>query len=320
MSGPIPVRPQEPRWWVSVDGQMEGPYGQAYIIACLNAGQITASALLCLEGATQWQPISAWPQFMVANPPQPPPKAETPFSFANNSVFQLDKTKPRRAVPMWSYWAFLILGFLVFSGVAAVLRTPDPKPLSGQQRQPLQPKTGSDHPAPVEPSVKSKQPAEYGFPIAESFTPVGSWVCERQTYRDEAKGVLIHLKLQFAKDGTYVLTKTFSGAGVDGNPEEQATGRWELSGKNLSLASPITLPQWIRTVKIEQQGLGGSAEHPSLNFKIAGHTWAFRRESKTPRIKYNFGLPPLDPVQLEPDSLDKYGPNYSDRVGILQTW
>lgn len=115
MSGPIPVRPQEPRWWVSVNGQVEGPYGEAYIIACLNAGQIPGFALLCLEGATQWQPLSAWPQFMVASPPPPPPQ---PFSFVHTeSAPRISSTtssalpdRVKTAITYARFWSPMVWG------------------------------------------------------------------------------------------------------------------------------------------------------------------------------------------------------------------
>jgi hypothetical protein len=114
MSGPIPVRPQEPRWWVSVNGQVEGPYGEAYIIACLNAGQIPAGALLCLEGATQWQPLSAWPQFTAAGTTPPPSQ----FSFtqvdsaprisASSSTTPPDRVKT--AITYARFWSPVVFG------------------------------------------------------------------------------------------------------------------------------------------------------------------------------------------------------------------
>ena len=60
---PVSSPPPVPRWWVSVNSETEGPHSQAYIAACLSAGQIPATALLCLEGDQRWQPVSSWQQF-----------------------------------------------------------------------------------------------------------------------------------------------------------------------------------------------------------------------------------------------------------------
>ena len=58
--------PPVPRWWMSIDGNPAGPFDESYILACLNGGQVPASALICLEGSQQWQPLSSWPGFARA--------------------------------------------------------------------------------------------------------------------------------------------------------------------------------------------------------------------------------------------------------------
>lgn len=62
--------PPPPRWWVTSNGKTEGPFGEAYISACAANGRLPAATLLCLEGTSQWSPITNWPQFsgFVASP------------------------------------------------------------------------------------------------------------------------------------------------------------------------------------------------------------------------------------------------------------
>lgn len=62
-----------PRWWLLIDGRPEGPHGQAYILACLNAAQLRGDTLACLDGGQDWRPLSSWPQFAAFPPPLPAP-------------------------------------------------------------------------------------------------------------------------------------------------------------------------------------------------------------------------------------------------------
>ena len=65
------------RWWLASNGKTSGPHAEAYVIAGLKAGQISATILACPEHATIWQPVAAWPQFAGAlyqpAAPTPPP-------------------------------------------------------------------------------------------------------------------------------------------------------------------------------------------------------------------------------------------------------
>lgn len=80
-----PPSPPEPRWWMFVNGQTQGPFNRATVQVYLASGQIHSSALLCLEGNSQWLPLSSWPQFTqhVSQPPTgpapPPPPLQLVF-------------------------------------------------------------------------------------------------------------------------------------------------------------------------------------------------------------------------------------------------
>ena len=243
-----------------------------------------------------------------APPPPPPPTAtQTPFSVSRPSDFRLDKSKPPRRVPMWSFWTFLFLGFAAYRVIVGLNRE------AGNQRteQPQRPAKAPQLPRSADRQKQQSEQPTFGFPVAKSFEVSGKWVCERQTYRGDSPDILVKMTLDMSRDGTFQLNKLFTDS-AGGTKSEVLDGKWERYGNDVSLEHPVRLPDWIHEVKIEQQGLGGTAENPALHFKIAGHAWAFRKESERPRTKYNFGLPPLEPLE--------YIPNNIDSTGRLQAW
>jgi hypothetical protein len=106
---PVPVPPPpppEPRWWVSVNGQTQGPFNQAYLQPYLASGQIHSSALLCLEGNSQWLPLMSWPQFTqhvpphAPQPPAPPPSPPQLISQPSPPIPRFSTSHSHRTVAL----------------------------------------------------------------------------------------------------------------------------------------------------------------------------------------------------------------------------
>lgn len=69
------------RWWVSLDGKVDGPRSQAYILMGLQSGQLPIGVQVCPEGDTEWKQAVDCPEFVTSSPatstlpPLPPPQA-----------------------------------------------------------------------------------------------------------------------------------------------------------------------------------------------------------------------------------------------------
>ncbi len=60
------------KWWLNIGDTVDGPRGEAYIVAAIQSGHISVQTMACIEGETDWCPISSWPEF-ASNPYVPPP-------------------------------------------------------------------------------------------------------------------------------------------------------------------------------------------------------------------------------------------------------
>lgn len=58
----------QPRWWIAVNDEAVGPYGEAYVYAALEGAQLPMATLLCPVGGEQWKPVAEWPQFARIQP------------------------------------------------------------------------------------------------------------------------------------------------------------------------------------------------------------------------------------------------------------
>ena len=97
------TNPSLPRWWLSLDGDADGPHSYAYIVACLKAGQINPSALACPEGSQQWKTLQEWPQFTAVLPKPAEAYNEPPLHFGGKE--QADKASPaNRRLPNMAHW------------------------------------------------------------------------------------------------------------------------------------------------------------------------------------------------------------------------
>ena len=66
------------RWWLSLQGKVDGPRSQVYVMTALQTGQLASSVQACPEGATEWRPLGSWPEFQayvssIPNSPHPSP-------------------------------------------------------------------------------------------------------------------------------------------------------------------------------------------------------------------------------------------------------
>lgn len=97
-----PSQPQ--RWWLNLNGQVDGPRSQAYVAVALQNGQLTPMTPACPVGGNQWQPLQIWPEFQPqqqsAAPPVPPPPVPPPppISAANPFAFDQYPTAGQRPV------------------------------------------------------------------------------------------------------------------------------------------------------------------------------------------------------------------------------
>lgn len=66
--------PADRQWWSSRTGQVEGPFGTAYVVAGLRTRTIPSTAHACPVGGMEWRPLHAWEEFgdVVQSPPPPP--------------------------------------------------------------------------------------------------------------------------------------------------------------------------------------------------------------------------------------------------------
>lgn len=79
----------DPRWWLSIEGQVEGPHSTEHILGQLETNGVGRRAFACPVGGAEWKPITAWSAFATAErstsvtpPPPPPTSADTPLTNA----------------------------------------------------------------------------------------------------------------------------------------------------------------------------------------------------------------------------------------------
>jgi hypothetical protein len=115
------------RWWIAVDGRVEGPRSTHDVSSALLAGQLSTMSLVCLQGDTQWKPLAAWPALAtlagsaISPPPLPPlaPSSVRDERLLTNALLppmaNLTCVYAIAVVPL--YWMF---------GVALLLREDNP--------------------------------------------------------------------------------------------------------------------------------------------------------------------------------------------------
>lgn len=61
MSNDLQTSDLERRWWLAVDGRIDGPYPTDHVSSVLKAGRLTSTSLVCPQGSMEWKPLIAWP-------------------------------------------------------------------------------------------------------------------------------------------------------------------------------------------------------------------------------------------------------------------
>ena len=128
------------RWWLAINNQTDGPRTQAYILACLQSGQITSATQACLEGDAEWRPLNSWPELVAtatnattapppppgfAAPPLPPGLGQPAFASTANDNLLTNPRLPKMAnliciftiVLLPLYWAFDVLETMAEKGL-----------------------------------------------------------------------------------------------------------------------------------------------------------------------------------------------------------
>lgn len=74
------------QWWVAGTSGAMGPYSREHLQNWINTGQLTAVALVCPTGGTEWHPARDWPDFaQAASGRGRPPPAPSRLSMAGES-------------------------------------------------------------------------------------------------------------------------------------------------------------------------------------------------------------------------------------------
>lgn len=68
--------PPLPKWWLSQNGSVIGPFTEAQVVASISNETVSPRCLCCLDGQTQWQLLSTWPQFHLVEPIQQAAQSE----------------------------------------------------------------------------------------------------------------------------------------------------------------------------------------------------------------------------------------------------
>jgi len=83
--------PQQSSWssgssqWLVINGpRREGPYSEAYVIACLQGGSLSPCDIVSPVGTAQQKPIKEWPEFaeVVREVAATPPPLRNPIPHA----------------------------------------------------------------------------------------------------------------------------------------------------------------------------------------------------------------------------------------------
>lgn len=125
-------RPDQPkRWWLSVNGETEGPHNQAYIAACLKSGKLNPATLACPEGSEEWQCLYDWHPFaaLVGHEPTQPPMPD--FAPPRPAVSVTPSVRSRKSLkyPWWPWVVSGVCGFLFLlclAGIAGVEEEAEP--------------------------------------------------------------------------------------------------------------------------------------------------------------------------------------------------
>lgn len=78
MSNDLQTSDSERRWWLAVDGRVDGPHPTDHVSSALQSGRLTSASLVCPQGSMQWKPLIAWPALAqladsISVRPAPPP-------------------------------------------------------------------------------------------------------------------------------------------------------------------------------------------------------------------------------------------------------
>lgn len=110
------------RWWLSLQGKVDGPRSQVYVMTALQTGQLASSVQACPEGATEWKPLNAWPEFQACVSSAPDSRHPSPAYGASNDRLLTNSQLPAMANALCIFTIVLLPLYWLFGAMSSALR------------------------------------------------------------------------------------------------------------------------------------------------------------------------------------------------------